>query len=206
SIRLKKEKPRNSHLPNNAQNSSKWCSKFLPLVMYWIGTSDYPWTIPNEELSDICNDIYLAVYHEPGSFEVDGYCFNLVCQRILEWMGTFGSTAITVLIMFFSLHEDFKTPEAQKEYAEYQLQDLRFVYENLDNKDSPGAFLSEFILCVFAAHFNTIHGYEKIDLIDTGLSGHQTMLALATAAVVFCCFARLNHFSFAGRACTYFVL
>ncbi|KAG2368005.1 hypothetical protein BDR07DRAFT_1478599 [Suillus spraguei] len=72
--------------------------------------------------------------------------------------------------------------EAQKEYAEYQLEDSCFMYEDPDNEDSPGAFLSEFILCVFAAHLNAIQGYEKIDIIDCGLAGHQTALALATAA------------------------
>ncbi|KAG2353027.1 hypothetical protein BDR07DRAFT_1383632 [Suillus spraguei] len=75
------------------------------IFMYWIGTSDYPWTIPDEELSGICDDIYLAVYRELGALRL------MVCQ-FSEWMGTFGSTAITVLMVFFSLHEYFKTPEA----------------------------------------------------------------------------------------------
>jgi hypothetical protein len=86
-------------------------------------------------------------------------------------------------MLFFTSNDDFKTPDARKEFAGDQLVDSRFVYEDADNEDSPGAFLSEFILCIFAAHLNAIYGYKKIDTIERGLPGHQTSLALATAAV-----------------------
>lgn len=85
-------------------------------------------------------------------------------------------------MMFFTSNDNFKTPDARKEFAGDQLVDSRFVYED-PNEDLPGAFLSEFILRVFAAHLNAIYGYEKIDIIERGLPGHQTSLALATAAV-----------------------
>ncbi|KAG1898405.1 uncharacterized protein F5891DRAFT_955549 [Suillus fuscotomentosus] len=164
-ISLKKEKPKNTHLPSDAQNR-KWCSKFLPAVMYWVRNSNYPWTIPNDKLSDICYDIFSVVYNgAPGEFEADSWSggFHMVCQRISEWRGVFGSTAISVLVMFFTSNDDFQAPEARKEYAEYQLEESHFVYEDLDNEDSPGAFLSEFILHVFATHLNAIQGYENGD-------------------------------------------
>ncbi|KAG1763020.1 hypothetical protein EDD22DRAFT_952612 [Suillus occidentalis] len=175
----------NAHLPGNAQKSPKWCSKFLPAVMYWVGNSNYPWTIPGEKLADVCYDIFHEVFNGvPGEFEVDNHVsvFHMVCQRISEWREFFGSTAINVLMMFFTLNDDFKTPNARKEFVGDQLVDLHFMYEDADKEDSPGAFLSEFILCVFAAHLNAIYGYEKIDTIKRGLPGHQTLLALATAA------------------------
>ncbi|KAG1807679.1 uncharacterized protein BJ212DRAFT_1303388 [Suillus subaureus] len=107
---------------------------------------------------------------------------RVVCQRISEWRGVFGSTAVSALVTFFASNDDFQAPKARKEYAEYQLEDSCFMYEDPDNEDLPGAFLSEFILHVFAAHLNAIQGYEKIDIIDCGLPGHQAMLALATVA------------------------
>ncbi|KAG2335881.1 hypothetical protein BDR05DRAFT_858203, partial [Suillus weaverae] len=61
--------------------------------------------------------------------------------RVHEWRGHFGSTAISILMTFFSSTNEFKTKEARKAYAEYQLEDSRFVYEDPDNEDSPGAFL-----------------------------------------------------------------
>ncbi|KAG2351877.1 hypothetical protein BDR07DRAFT_1257276, partial [Suillus spraguei] len=60
-------------------------------------------------------------------------------QRISEWRGNFGSTTITILMAFFASTDEFKTKEARKDYAEYQLEDSRFVYEDPDNEDSPGA-------------------------------------------------------------------
>lgn len=74
STNLKKLKPRNAHLPSDAQKSPKWCSKFLPAVMYWVGNSTYPWTIPDEKLSDVCYDIFHEVFNgAPGEFEVDNH-------------------------------------------------------------------------------------------------------------------------------------
>ncbi|KAG1720494.1 hypothetical protein EDB19DRAFT_1597926, partial [Suillus lakei] len=106
-------------------------------------------------------------------------------QRISEWRGNFGSTAITILMAFFASTDEFKTKEARKDYAEYQLEDSRFVYEDPDNEDSPGAFLSEFILRIFAVQLNATQGRQIIDSLDFGLPGYQTALALTTAAVSF---------------------
>ncbi|KAG2101878.1 uncharacterized protein F5147DRAFT_655191 [Suillus discolor] len=190
-ISLKKEKPKNAHLRSHAQNG-KWCSKFLPAVMYWVGNSNYPWTIPNEKLSDVCYNIFSVVYNGvPGEFEADSWSggFHVSVNYISAGLskdfrveGSLGSTAVSVLVMFFTSNDDFQAPKARKKYAEYQLEDSCFVYEDPDNEDSPGAFLSEFILHVFAAHLDAIQGYEKIDIIDCGLPGHQAALALATAA------------------------
>jgi hypothetical protein len=70
---------------------------------------------------------------------------------------------------FFASTDEFKTKEAHKEYAEYQLQDSRFVYEDPDNEDSPGAFLSEFILHIFTVQLNATQGRQIIDSLDFGL-------------------------------------
>ncbi|KAG2757555.1 hypothetical protein P692DRAFT_20711851 [Suillus brevipes Sb2] len=163
-LNLKKEKPKNSHLPSAVQNLS-FRSIFIPTVMHWVGNNSYPWTIPDEKLSDVLEDIFMAV-----------------CQRISEWRGNFGSTAITILMAFFASTDEFKTKEARKDYAEYQLEDSRFVYEDPDNEDSPGAFLSEFILRIFAVQLNATQGRQIIDSLDFGLPGYQTALALTTAA------------------------
>jgi hypothetical protein len=87
------------------------------------------------------------------------------------------------MAIFTSMGDDYKTQESRKEYAEYLLDDLRFVYEDPDDEEQPGAFLSEFILRIFATHLNAIHGHEKVDAPDTMMLGHQTSLALTTAAV-----------------------
>lgn len=85
-ISLKKEKPKNAHLPSDAQNS-KWCSKFLPAVMYWVGNSSYPWTICDEKLSDICYDIFSIVYNgAPREFEANSWSggFHVVSKILFH--------------------------------------------------------------------------------------------------------------------------
>ncbi|KAG1869613.1 hypothetical protein F4604DRAFT_1927007 [Suillus subluteus] len=183
-LNLKKEKPKNSHLPSAAQNIS-FHSIFIPMVMHWVGNNSYPWTIPDEKLSDVLEDIFMAVCKQPGAFRNDDGCnlaFNLVCQRISEWRGNFGSTAITILMAFFASMDKYKTKEACKEYAEYQLEDSRFVYEDPDNKDSPGAFLLEFILHIFAVQLNATQGCQITDSLNFGLPAYPMALALTTAA------------------------
>jgi len=132
--------------------------------MHWVGNTSFPWTIPDNELSNALYEIYKALKSRTRvvDFEVDSAGFIIVsfhfvlllrrsltllywqaCQRIHEWRASFGSTAITVLMAFFALMGDeYKTQEARKEYAEYQLEDSRFVYEDPDSEERPGAFLS----------------------------------------------------------------
>lgn len=45
-VKLKKGKARNVHLPSGLLENGIWHLKFLPCVMYWVGKSDYRWTVP----------------------------------------------------------------------------------------------------------------------------------------------------------------
>ncbi|KAG1849081.1 hypothetical protein C8R48DRAFT_677136 [Suillus tomentosus] len=186
-LNLKREKPKNSHLPSGAQNLT-FRSVFIPMVIHWVGNSSYPWTIPEQKFSDILEDISMAVYPAPGNFQYDDGCnltFTLVSQRVSEWRGNFGSTAISILMTFFASTDEYDTKEARKAYAEYQLKDSHFVYEDPDSENSPGAFLSEFILRIFAIQLNTTQGHQIIDSLDFELPGYATALALTTAAMSF---------------------
>ncbi|KAG0695518.1 hypothetical protein DFH29DRAFT_879977 [Suillus ampliporus] len=69
----KKEKLKNAHLPPDAQNS-QWRGTFIPTVMYWVGNSSFPWTIPDSNLTDTLYNIYKVVYKKPGYFEDDDGC------------------------------------------------------------------------------------------------------------------------------------
>jgi hypothetical protein len=86
---------------------------------------------------------------------------------------------------FFTSNPEYATQEARSEYAVAQLEDSRFVYEDPDDDERPGAFLSEFLLRIFAVHIGAIHGFQLIDTVDAGWPGYQTGLALAVAAVRF---------------------
>jgi hypothetical protein len=87
---------------------------------------------------------------------------------------------------FFTLTPDYETQEAREEYAEYQLQDCCFIYEDPDNEEQPGAFLSEYILRILAAHLTAVAGKVRVDsLVEFGKPGYQTALVLTAVAVSF---------------------
>jgi hypothetical protein len=104
-------------------------------------------------------------------------------QRIQEWRATFGSTAISVLMAIFASMPEYGPQEAHMEYADYQLQDSRFIYKDADSVDQPGAFMSEFVLCIFAMHVSAIVGKVRVDALgEFGALGYQAALALTAAA------------------------
>lgn len=85
---------------------------------------------------------------------------------------------------YFTSTPEYKTQEAREEYAEDQLQDCHFVYEDPDNEEQPGAFLSEYILRIFASHLSAISGKVRVDeLVEFGKPGYLTTLTLAATAV-----------------------
>ncbi|KAG2072853.1 hypothetical protein BDR04DRAFT_1116736 [Suillus decipiens] len=183
SINLRKLKPNNDHIPEDIIKS--WRAKFLPALMYWVINSSYGWTIPEE---DLCNALYEisdciggknCVLHE---FDVGTYGYDLAVQKIHEWKALFSSTAITVLMAFFTADPEYEMQAVRKAFTDDQLDDLRFVYKNPENDDNPGAFLSEYFLCIFATHLNAIAGHEKVDTLDCGIMGLETALALTAAA------------------------
>ncbi|KAG2061687.1 hypothetical protein BDR06DRAFT_966584 [Suillus hirtellus] len=184
--KLKKGKVRNAHLPSGVLENGIWHMKFLPCVMYWIGNSNYGWTIPEAEFESVLEAIFYAVYPHtkgPCDFNVEELAFQLVSQRVHEWRASFGSTAITVLMAFFTSMPEYETQEAHEEYAEYQLQECHFIYEDPDNEEQPGVFLSEYILRIFAAHLTAVARKVRVDLlVEFGKPGYQTTLALTAVA------------------------
>ncbi|KAG2126211.1 hypothetical protein DEU56DRAFT_743133 [Suillus clintonianus] len=189
--KIKKGKGKNEDLPNGVLENGLWRTRFLPCLMFWIGNSDFGWTVPETEPESVLEQIYYAVYpHRLGGCDFDSSLVTAtdsltqqVSQRIHEWRASFGSTANTVLIAFFVSTPEYKTQEARDEYAEEQLEECRFVYEDPENEEQPGAFLSEYILRIFASHLTAITGQVRVDsLVEFGKPGYQTALALSAVA------------------------
>ncbi|KAG1721161.1 hypothetical protein EDD22DRAFT_962603 [Suillus occidentalis] len=126
---------------------------YLPSGVLENGICNHAWTIPETELESALKLIFYEVYP---------------CNK--------GGCSFNVEDLSFHL-------EAHKEYAEYQLQDCHFIYEDPDNEDQPGAFLSEYILHIFAAHLTAVTGRVRVDsLVEFGKPGYQTALALTAVA------------------------
>ncbi|KAG2112216.1 uncharacterized protein F5147DRAFT_650870 [Suillus discolor] len=84
---------------------------------------------------------------------------------------------------FFASTLEYETQEACKEYAECQLQDCCFTYDDPDNDEEPGTFLSEYMLRIFAAHLTAISGKVRVDgLVEFGKPGYLTALMLSAVA------------------------
>ncbi|KAG1720791.1 uncharacterized protein EDB91DRAFT_1088696 [Suillus paluster] len=184
--KIKKGKARNEHLPSGVLKNGLWRMRFPPCLMYWIGNSDYGWTVPETELGSVLEQIYYTVYpHKLGGcdFDVEELAFQLVSQRVHKWWASFGSTANSVLIAFFASTPKYKTQEAHEEYTEEKLKECHFVYEDPENEEQPGAFLSEYILRIFASHLTAIAGQVRVDsLVEFGKPGYQTALVLSAVA------------------------
>jgi hypothetical protein len=76
---LRKDKPKNSHLPPGTHDGGKWRSVFLPSLIYWLGNSKYPWTVPEDMLSSVLEDIFAVVYGKIAQFDIDSLGFAVVC-------------------------------------------------------------------------------------------------------------------------------
>lgn len=89
--KIKKGKAKNSNLPSGCLENGLWRTKFLPCLMFWVGNSDYGWSIPENELEYVLENIFNAVYDSrkrgPCDFDVDGFAFQLVCIFVLTYNG-----------------------------------------------------------------------------------------------------------------------
>jgi len=59
-------------------------------------------------------------------------------QRLYDWRSGFGSVALTVIDAFFDSEINgtaFKTFAARKQYAQHQLEHLRFLYSDAAGDD-----------------------------------------------------------------------
>ncbi|KAG2151130.1 uncharacterized protein EDB93DRAFT_1249620 [Suillus bovinus] len=160
SINLKKVKPRNTHIPDDIAKS--WRATFLPVLMYWVGNSSYSWSIPEEDLSNVLYEISNCIGGKNQGvhdFEYLTRWSYQAVQKIHEWKASFGSTAITILMTFFTAtNPEYETQAARKSFANDQLEDSCFIYKNPDR-------------------------HEKVDTLDSGMIGFETALALMAAAV-----------------------
>lgn len=127
-----------------------------------------------------------------------------------NWRSTFGKTGIRAVQHLLTTNDELSTIEARADWVRDRLLDSAFVYENeqddvhasllfctiLTQLTQTGAYRSELILRVFAAHLQTV--------LKTDVSyGHPVgAMALSCAAVSFCFKCALNFDSFSpGRAC-----
>lgn len=179
----------------------RWSHSFVSTAMLWYSVQKSIWNVPEEELTSALQRIFNVVY--PGvKYRVtpEGPVFVLVSRpnsaeswmltgqtlrRINEWRSSFGSSALAMMLHFFSTLDSNDDIHAA---AEFLSTDSRFLWEDPDSSDPTKPFRSPFLLMLIAiTHLGHITACVDVPGWDTqamasGRSG-EGVIALASVAV-----------------------
>jgi hypothetical protein len=129
----------------------KWRSVFVPTYMKFIATYNNPWAVDDDDAVNALQAIWNAIYGSKIPEEIDTksavfeivrtlLIFELILiniqagQRVNEWRGGFGSTALVMINNFFEFGKElFNTDEKCVEFSRQSIKTLSFLYENTDN-------------------------------------------------------------------------
>ncbi|KAH7904888.1 hypothetical protein BJ138DRAFT_1106444 [Hygrophoropsis aurantiaca] len=169
--KVPRTKFRNQDLPV-ATSDARWLQDYMNTVILWAG-SQHGWDIPKPSLVNAIQIIFDAVFPEI-EYEVttDGALFKVTSQRLSEWRSNIGSTALALMINFCS-HARDDTPEGSpklecKQIARNFLKDIKFIYQDPNNRSKETAYYSVFVLQIIAStHLSAISAYVDIPELQT---------------------------------------
>ncbi|KAI6036963.1 hypothetical protein PISMIDRAFT_108813 [Pisolithus microcarpus 441] len=147
-------------------NDSRWSRRLVGTVTLWAGAQPNVWVIPEESLVATVQIVWNTVFpHVKYRVTPDGSVMAIIQQRLAEWRSGIGSTAICIVIDFFSkLDDDMDIVTT----AEGLLEDYAFLCETPGNPSSEGMFRSPFLIKLLGtAHLNDIMGYVDIPQLGT---------------------------------------
>ncbi|KAF9234885.1 hypothetical protein BU15DRAFT_65319 [Melanogaster broomeanus] len=174
----------NKDLP--VASDHRWSRGVIATVTLWCGIQDNVWSIPEDKLTAALQVIIDVVY--PGlKYRVTpaGSVFGVAIQRISEWHGGFGSTALAMMVDFFSRFDD----NVDIRTAAVALhKDYRFLQEDPDEPSADRCYRSGFLLELIASmHLSNIVGFVDILGWDTQKvsrgEGQEGVIAIAAAAL-----------------------
>ncbi|KAG1766908.1 hypothetical protein EV702DRAFT_980495 [Suillus placidus] len=176
---------RNNDLPVPAD--SKWVKAFLSTALLWAGSQPNPWEMSESVMADALQEIFNVVY--PGvKYKVNpnGAVFAVTQQRLSEWRSNIGSTALAIIVDFFSRIKD--APNAI--VAKQLLKNYAFMYEDSDNISRETAYLSVFVLQMIAStHLSAIVDHTDVPALNTDElalgKGMDGVIVLCVVAVRF---------------------
>ncbi|KAJ6567872.1 hypothetical protein B0H10DRAFT_2238358 [Mycena sp. CBHHK59/15] len=82
---------------------------------------------------------------------VFGISSTQAAAAVRNWRSKFGKIALKAVDALLA-GDDFSTVESRADHVRDELLDSNFVYENKEDEASTGAYRSELMLRVFAAH------------------------------------------------------
>ncbi|KAI6094218.1 hypothetical protein EDD16DRAFT_1722005 [Pisolithus croceorrhizus] len=178
----------NSDLPLGATNDNTWRCLFISALAYFAAGYDNPWTIPDDKLQHVLQEIWDIMYQDKVAHTVviGGPVYSLAKQGLSNWRTRFAAAAVAVITTFFAHDVDFEDSMPHMKFADAMLKKNQFLFgqnRGTDNKTWMGLWRALFILQTFVHHFNFIQGHADISTVCNDFSGLCTVLALASAAV-----------------------
>ncbi|KAI6098547.1 hypothetical protein F5141DRAFT_1066894 [Pisolithus sp. B1] len=178
----------NSNLPLGVMNDNTWQHLFISALTYFTAGYNNPWTIPDDKLQHILQEIWDTMYWDKVMHMVviGGPVYSLAKQGLSNWHTRFAAATIVVITTFFAHDVDFDDSTLCMKFADAMLKKNWFLFSQnrgTDNKMWTGLWQVPFILQTFAHHFNFIQGHADVSALYNDCYGLHTALALASAAV-----------------------
>ncbi|KAF8837066.1 hypothetical protein BDN67DRAFT_1014158 [Paxillus ammoniavirescens] len=174
----------NKDLP--VPSDHRWSRSFISTATLWCSIQPNMWSVPEEQLVSALQAIFNVEY--PGiKYQVttSGSVFSVTLQRLSEWQSGFGSTALAMLIDFFSkLDDDINIHSV----AEVLKTGYAFLQEDPDSLQEEGMYHSTFLLELIAStHLSNIVGFVEVPGWDVwGMASGKNsegVIAMASAAL-----------------------
>ncbi|KAI1786470.1 hypothetical protein LXA43DRAFT_1099172 [Ganoderma leucocontextum] len=176
-------------LPQGATVGNRWCEKFIPTVLQYLGTLSNPWDLPDGVILHVLQNVWDIVYGEslPWTIAIDDCVHAIAMRCIHEWQGYFGSSALRAFELLFqsSPHEfpDFQTCAV---FCREILPDGRLFYECTYDGVNRGLYRSRSVLAALSEHVNATRGAVHVPkLYPAGYAKHPYGAIGLSAAAVF---------------------
>ncbi|KIM51398.1 hypothetical protein SCLCIDRAFT_33465 [Scleroderma citrinum Foug A] len=149
-----------------------WSRLFIPMATLWCSVQKNVWSVPNEELASALQLIFNVMYPDIKHLvTTSGSVFSVTTQCLSEWQNGFGSSALAMMLDFFS-----------------SLDDDVDIRPDLNLIDTEGLYRSTFLLELIAtAHLSSIAACVHVPGWDTqamatGKNG-EGVIAMVSAAL-----------------------
>ncbi|KAI5985952.1 hypothetical protein EDD15DRAFT_2200331 [Pisolithus albus] len=120
----------NSDLPLGATNDNAWRRLFISALAYFAAGYDNPWTIPDDKLQHVLQEIWDIVYWDKvvHTVVIGGPVYSLAKQGLSNWCTRFAAAAVVVITTFFAHDVDFEDSTPHMEFADAMLKKNRFLF------------------------------------------------------------------------------
>ncbi|KAJ6574093.1 hypothetical protein B0H19DRAFT_1123666 [Mycena capillaripes] len=150
-----KPKYTNADLPfpdDFTKNLKFWQGTYIPDFIEWIATKPDAFGVnAHPDFDQAVRELWLQYF---GAFEISPAVFAQAAAAVRNWRSAIGKTGVKATTEMISDNENLTTVEARADWVQDRLLHSAFIYEN--EQEQTGAYRSELVLRVFAAHMQTV--------------------------------------------------